>query len=61
MNNHYQIEITVYSKQHGCKRERQKNIKWLETIIPVVMKAQTSVTEIIFFKESSQVTSFCLN
>jgi hypothetical protein len=61
MNKHHQIEITVYDRQHGYKNETYKNVKWLRTVLPVLMKIQKAVTEQVFLDVTNEVTSFYMN
>ena len=60
MNKH-QIEITVYDNQHGYKNETQKNVMWLRTILPVIMKIQKAITEQVFLDTIDEMTSFYMN
>ena len=61
MNKHHQIEITVYDREHGYKNETHKSVRWLQTVLPVVMKIQKAVTEQVFLDVTNEVTSFYMN
>ncbi len=61
MEARHQIEITMYSTQYGHKKSAQQTVKWLETIMPVIMKTQKMVAHEIFLKGSSQMIRFCLS
>ena len=61
MNKHPQIEITVYERRHGYKNQRQKNVKWLQAMIPVIMKTQTMITDELYLAALGQGVSLCLS
>jgi len=61
MKANLQIEITMYSVQYDYEKKIQRTIKWLKTIIPVIMRKQQVARHELFLKGSSQMTSFYLN
>jgi hypothetical protein len=60
MNKHPQIEITVYVNRHSYKSERQKDVKWLQTMIPVIMGTQM-VSDDLYIAPLGQAISICLS
>lgn len=61
MKAHPQIEITVYQNGHSYTRERQRNINWLQVMIPVIMKTQKMVTDNLYIAPLGQAISLCLS
>ena len=61
MKAHHQIEITVYDRQNGHTNETYKNVQWLQTILPVIMKIQKAITEQVYLDVTDEVTSFYMN
>jgi hypothetical protein len=61
MNKHPQIEVTVYANRYSYKNERQKNERWLQTVMPVIMKTQVMITDELYLAPLRHAVSLCLS
>ena len=61
MNKHPQIEVTVYINRYSYKNERQKNVRWLQTIMPLIMETQVMITDELYIAPLRQAVSLCLS
>ena len=61
MNKFPQIEITLYENRYGYKNERQKNVKWLQTMIPVIMRTQKMITDDLYIAPLGHAIRICLS
>ena len=61
MKAHPQIEITVYENRHSYKTERQKNVQWLQAMMPVIMKTQKMIADELFIAPLGQAICLCLS
>jgi hypothetical protein len=61
MKKYPQIEITVYETRQGYKSETQRNVKWLQAMIPMIMKTQIMITDDLFIAPLGQAVSLCLS
>lgn len=61
MNKHPQIEITVYGHRHRYNSERQKDARWLQIIMPLIMKTQVMVTDELHLAPLGHGVSLCLS
>ena len=61
MNKHPQVEITVYAHRHSYKSERQKDAKWLQAMMPLIMETQVMVTDELYLAPLRHAMSLCLS
>ncbi len=61
MKAYCKIEIAMYSRRYGSRKDKQKLIKWLGNVMPFIVRSQSMVTDEIFLKATNQVTGFCLS
>lgn len=55
-----QIEIAMYNR-HENKSAIQKTVKWLQVIMPIVMRTQQMVADKISLKGTNEIITFCIN
>ena len=61
MNKHPLIEITVYANRHSYKSERQKDARWLQTMMPLIMETQVMITDELYLAPLRHAVSLCLS
>jgi len=61
MKKYPQIEITVYETSHHHKSEIKSSIKWLQAMLPLIMRTQVMITDDLFIAPLGQAVSLCLS
>jgi hypothetical protein len=61
MKANQQIKITMNSNQFGFEKNKQQIIRWLHSMMPVILQEQKVITETIFLNATKQHTNVCLN
>jgi len=61
MNKHPLIEITVYANRHSYKSERQKDARWLQTMMPLIMETQVMIADELYLAPLRHAVSLCLS
>ena len=61
MNKYPQVEITVYANRHSYKNEKQKDVKWLHLMMPLIMATQVMITDELYIAPLRHAVSLCLS